>query len=82
MKKILATVLTCIMAFSLVACGNMDMIDTNYTFDYAIVNMFDGTSKKLEIKQWSDYDGEQIQIITTDGEIWLVSSVNCHMVRG
>jgi hypothetical protein len=34
----------------MVACGNKDMFDTVYTDAYAIIELPDVTSKKVEIK--------------------------------
>lgn len=62
-------------------CGNMDMWDTNYTFDRAIIEMPGGKVIEVEIKQWRDYEGEQVQIITEDGTIYLVSTYNCVLIR-
>lgn len=85
MKKIIKIAVVMIMVFStmfaLTGCGNKDMLDTVYTYDYAIVSMPDGTIEKIEIKQWCDYEGEQVQIKAKDGTIYLVSSVNCILIR-
>ena len=82
MKNIIAAIIMIVMVFTLTACGNMDMFDTVYTYDYAIISFPDGTSDKIEIKQWTDYeDGEQIQITAKDGTVYLVSSFNCVLVR-
>lgn len=62
-------------------CGNQDLLDTNYTFDRAIVEMPGGEVVEIKIKQWGDYDGEQIQIIAEDGTIYLVNSVNCVLIN-
>ena len=78
MKKIFIAV--CIV-LGLSGCGNMDMFDTNFTFNKAYVHWPDGTMKVIDIKQWSDYAGEQIQIIGKDGNIYLVNSVNSVLVR-
>lgn len=67
--------------FALSGCGNYDMFDTVYTFDYAIVKMPDGTVKTIELDSWSDYEGEQIQLTDTDGNVYLVSSFNCVLVQ-
>ena len=61
-------------------CGNRDMWDTNYTYDKAICEI-GGQYKEIEIKQWGDYEGEQIQIIGEDGKIYLVSTFNCVLIR-
>ena len=86
MKRIIA--LICAVALMLTilvlccSCGNMDMFDTNYTYDRAIVEFPGGDVKTLTIKQWTDYeDGEQIQIITPDGTVYLVSSFNCILIN-
>lgn len=82
-KTVILIVIILIMSLVLVGCGNKDMFDTVRTYDYALVSFPDGTSEKIEIKQWRDYeDGEQIQIIAKDGNIYLVNSVNCVLVNG
>ena len=75
---LLLAALCCLAA--LTACGNMAVFDTTYTFDYAIVAFPDGSTKTIEIKSWTDYEGEQIQIEATDGTVYLVNSVNCILV--
>lgn len=66
----------------LTGCGNRDMLDTNYTFNRAIVILNDGTKLELEIQKWADYeDGEQIQIIAKDGKTYLVSSYNTILIK-
>ena len=78
MKKL---ILLPILALAISGCGNLDMVDTNYIFHYAMTKWLDGTTKKIEIKQWADYPGEQIQIISTDGNIYLLSMNNTILVR-
>ena len=81
MKKIIAILFICIMIFTFVGC-NYQMVDFNYNFDYAYINFGDGTVKKVEIDSWRDYeDGEQIQVTDTDGNVYLVSSFNCILVK-
>ena len=77
MKKIVVILLICFMLTALCSCGNKKVFDTNYRFNYAYVVWPDGTSEKLAIKSWKDYEGEQIQIETTDGNVYLFSSFNC-----
>lgn len=81
MKKIIACFIAGLMALCLVSCGNYDTFDTVYTYDYAIVSFPDGEVKKIEIDKWSDYEGEQIQIIAKDGTVYLVNSNNCILVK-
>ena len=82
MKKILVILLTLVVLVTFVACGNIDLVDTVFTYDYAIIFLPDGTTKTVEIAQWRDYeDGDQIQIKAKDGTIYLVHSVNCVLVN-
>ena len=36
---------------------------------------------ELNVKTWTDYDGEQIQIITEDDKVYLVSSFNTILIN-
>ncbi len=65
------------LTITLTGCGNKQMFDMTYTYRYAYVVWPDGTSEKLAIKSWTDYDGEQLQITTTEGKTYLFSSYNC-----
>ena len=81
MKKTVAIILSaailvgCLMIFA--SCGNYDMFDTTYTFNYAYVVWPDGTAEKLAIKSWTDYEGEQIQIKTEDDQVYVFHAANC-----
>ena len=84
MKKALTLFLALLLVISTLltfsACGNMQLFDTTYTFNYAIVKFPDGSVQKIEIQSWLDYEGEQIQIVAMDGTVYLVNSVNCVLV--
>lgn len=78
MKKIIALILVVMMMLCvLCSCGNKMLFDTTYNYKYAYVVWPDGTAEKLEISAWTDYDGEQLQIKTKDGDVYLFSSFNC-----
>lgn len=78
-KKIITGAVTLVACMSLVAC-NKDIFDFNYTFDCAIVNM-NGKTIVLDIDQWTDYEGEQLQLRLTDGSVVLVSSFNTILIQ-
>lgn len=81
-KRLIKLALICIAALGLFSgCGNRDIVDTNYTYDKAIIRLPNDEIKEIEIKKWRDYDGEQIQIIAKDGTVYLVSSFNTALVR-
>lgn len=81
MKKLVLFGLAALLMLMLCSCGNYDLFDTNYTYDYAIISFPDGSVQTIEIEQWTDYEGEQIQIIAKDGTVYLLSTVNCILVN-
>lgn len=85
MKKVITMSIAIIMcvtlALGLSGCGNMQMLDTTYTFDKAIINLGNGEVVEVNIKSWGDYDGEQLQIIAEDGTVYLTSSFNCTLIK-
>lgn len=70
-----------IIVLCLTGCGNYAEVDTVRTYDRALVEMPGGEVMEIEVKSWRDYDGEQIQIVATDGTVYLVSSFNCVLIR-
>lgn len=90
MKKIIALVIALSIiagTFIFMSCGsasafNVDIFDTNYKYNKAIIGMPDGTHMELDVKQWRDYeDGEQLQITDSNGDVYLVSSFNCILIN-
>lgn len=79
--KILVVVLACILImFSLVSC-NKQIVDLNYSFNYAIIRLPDGTIVEGKVQSWTDYeDGEQLQV-KIDGVTYLTSSFNCTLIH-
>ena len=75
MKKIFAMLLVLVMVVGLLAgCGNKVLLDTTYSFDWAIIQLPDGTIVDGKVEKWTDYsDGDQLQI-TIDGATYLVHS--------
>ena len=78
MKKLIAGIG---IAAVLCGCGNLDMLDMNFTYDTAVIRWPDGSVKEIKIKQWRDYEGEQIQIIGKDGKTYLISMNNAVLIR-
>ena len=79
MKKILAIMLVMIMMVSLVGCGNQQLFDATYTFDYAIIEMPNGEIVEGKVDSWNDYEGEQLQI-KINGVTYLTHSENVVMI--
>ena len=71
-KKIIAGVIAAVCCLPILSF-NKDIFDFNCTFDQAIVTI-NGKTIKLDIEQWTDYEGEQLQLRLTDGSVILVSA--------
>ena len=81
MKKkfiIAALVASCL---TLGGCGNKDLFDTVYNYDYAIIQLPNGEIIEGKVEKWADYeDGDQLQI-KIDGVIYLVHSNNVSLMK-
>lgn len=79
-KKIIAVICCSLCLFAAVGC-NQTVFDTEYTFEKAVV-CIGGEWQEVEIKKWTDYaDGDQIQIETKDGYVYLVHSNNITLIH-
>lgn len=58
---------------------NADIIDTNWSFNKSIT-FNSNNALVLPVGEWKDYDGEQLQVITNDGLILVLSSYNSKLV--
>jgi hypothetical protein len=72
---ILLTIVCC-----LTACGNKDMFDTVYAYDYAIISLPNGEIVEGKVQNWTDYEGDQIQV-KIDGKIYLVHSEDIALIK-
>ena len=51
--------------------GNKQIIDLKQNFNVAYIQMTDGTSKKVHLRKWNDYEkSDSVQIISTDGTVY------------
>ena len=80
MKKLLGIFLGVVMLIGMTGC-NAAVFDTNYTYDRAIIQLANGDVIEVKVKQWCDYDGEQLQIIAEDGTVYLTNSFRCDLIN-
>jgi hypothetical protein len=88
-KKTVARVLIGFLAFVMIAvmvaccltgCGNKQMFDTTYTYNYAIVQLPNGEVVEGKVDSWTDFeDGDQIQV-KIGGKSYLVHSENIALI--
>lgn len=79
-KKILGISLVAMMALGLAGCGNKQIFDLTYTFNYAVIGLPNGESIEGEIDSWKDYEGEQFQVVI-DGVTYLTHAENVVMMK-
>ena len=78
MKKIIALLLGLLMVLSLAGC-NRNILGTTYYFDHAIISLPDGEVVSGKVDKWSDYEGDQLQIVI-DGTTYLVHSADAVLI--
>ena len=79
-KKFIIAVLVA-SCLTLGGCGNKNLFDTVYNYDYAIIQLPNGEIIEGKVEKWTDYeDGDQLQI-TIDGVIYLVHSNNVSLMK-
>ena len=82
MKKFVALIVTMVLTMlCFTGCGNYENWDMQYTFTQAYVKIGEEW-KVVDVKSWTDYEGEQLQLRLMDGTVMLVSSVNCILYDG
>ena len=82
MKKIIALLLAVIvvLAASLLAGCNKQMVDLTYSYEYAIIGLPNGETVEGKGSSWTDFeDGDQIQV-RIDGKTYLVHSSNVVLI--
>ena len=77
-KKVLALG---ILSTSLLTGCNRTMFDTKYGFNQALI-LGDDSAVVLDVSQWKDYSGEQLQLITDNNFVLLTSSFDTNCFYG
>ncbi len=80
MKRFITIIATVAIIVSILTGCNKTIIDTTYTFNYAIIQLPNGEVVEGKVETWTDYDGEQLQI-RINGVTYLCSSYNCVLMN-
>ena len=78
MKKVILVVVLCLVALTLCSC-NKQIFDITYNYDYAILQLPDGSTVEGEVSSWMDYEGDQLQIVINKVS-YLVHSSNAVLI--
>lgn len=61
--------------------GNKTTFDFTKTYEHALIKIEDEWVT-VDVEQWNDYEGEQIQLLLKDGTVLLIHSQNCILYTG
>jgi len=77
MKKIIAVLFILIFAIFLTGCGNRQVIDTTFRFDYATIYSPGGEIiAQGKVQSWTDFEnGDQLQV-KIDGVTYFTHATN------
>lgn len=78
MRKMLV-ILLCILLLC-TGCGNYQLIDTTWTYNYAIIELPNGEIIEGKVEFWNDYEGEQLQV-KINGVVYLTNSFHCVLMQ-
>ena len=79
-KKLLVGLVTVGLIFGATACGNMQLVDTTWTFDEAIISLPNGEVVSGKVQSWTDFEeGDQIQL-KIDGKQYLTHISNVVLI--
>ena len=81
MKKIFALII--MLTFIAALCGcNMQVVDTTWSFDKAIVALPNGEVVEGKLNSWKDYENSDQLQVKIDGKTYLTHSQNVVMIAG
>lgn len=75
---VVACMMMLVGCLGLCSCGNYRVFDTTFTYSWAQIKLPDGTIVQGKVDNWTDYEGDQLQI-TIDGTTYLVHAANAIM---
>lgn len=79
-RKLLMLTGVLAMTFGLAGCGNMQLVDTTYSFERAIVSLPNGEVVEGKLDSWKDYENsDQIQV-KINGKTYLIHSSNVVLI--
>ena len=75
---VVALLLLCVCI--LFAGCNMQVLDTTWSFERAIIFLPDGEKIEGKVTSWKDYDGSDMMQVTINGKTYLTHSSNVVLV--
>lgn len=79
MKKFVCILLVVVMLFVMAGC-NMQVIDTTWSFERAVIFLPNGEKIEGAVTSWTDFDTSDMIQVTIDGKTYLTHSSNIILV--
>lgn len=81
MKRILCLLLIVIMiAAMFCGCGNMQILDTTYSYEYAYIALPNGEWVEGKPTSWIDYEDSDVVQVVIDGKTYLTHYENVVLI--
>ena len=81
MKKILCLFLVVLLVCSLcIGCGNRQIFDTTYSFEYAYVALPNGETVEGPLSSWKDFNDSDVIQVVINGKTYLTHYENVVLV--
>lgn len=79
MKRLITIVLLILMIFTIVSC-NMQVVDTTYSFERAIIFLPNGEKIEGPVESWGDYENSDMIQVKINGKTYLTHSSNVILI--
>lgn len=79
-KRILLVLVLIVVLVGLCGCSNMQLIDTTWKFDRAVVNLTNDRVVDGMVQSWTDFDGSDMIQVRIDDVIYLTHSSNVVLI--
>ena len=80
--KIIMALVVMLTAMAVFKSCNQGIVDLHLKFERAIIKLPNGDVLDMKIRKWYDYqNSDQIQVVTKDGEVYLVHSANIALIH-
>ena len=80
--KIIMALVVMLTAMAVFTSCNQGIVDLHLKFERAIIKLPNGDVLDVKIRKWYDYqNSDQIQVVTKDGEVYLVHSANIALIH-
>jgi hypothetical protein len=79
-KYIAVGLILVIAAIALCGCSNMQVVDTTWKFDRAIISLADGTIVDGKVQSWKDFENSDMIQIKVNDAMYLIHSSNATLI--